>query len=193
MHREHIHFVTGRLAQHALEAILPSLAEEIGFRYTIDVLPITVAALMSPAWIAKHIQVPAQADRILIPGYCAGDLLPLTAAVPLAVEVGPRDLRQLPAYFSRDPVPPDYGDFDVQIIAEINHCPRLPLQEIRSQAALLARQGADIIDIGCLPGDPWPRLPMRWVFSARKVTACRSTVSTRERLPQPSRPERNWC
>jgi len=152
---EHIHFVTGRLAQHALEAVVPTLAQQVGFEYSIDVLPITVAALMSPAWIAKHIQVPATADRILIPGYCEGDLEPLTSQVNLPIDVGPRDLRQLPAYFSRDPVPLDYGDFDLQIIAEINHCPRLSLKEIRSQAASLRRDGADYIDIGCEPGKTW--------------------------------------
>jgi len=152
---EHIHFVTGRLAQHALEAVVPALAQEVGFTYSIDVLPITVAALMSPAWIAKHIQVPAAASRVLIPGYCEGDLQPLKTAINLPIDVGPRDLRQLPAYFSRDPTPLDYGDFDLQIIAEINHCPRLPLDEIRSQAAALRSDGADYIDVGCEPGPPW--------------------------------------
>jgi len=155
---EHIHFVTGRLAQHALSAIVPPLAAEAGFEYSIDVLPITVAALMSPAWIAKHIQVPAATTRILIPGYCAGDLEPLAAVVNQPVEVGPRDLRQLPTYFSRIPIPIDYGDFDLQIIAEINHCPRLSMEAIRKQAAALARDGADYIDVGCEPGRAWPEV-----------------------------------
>ncbi len=134
---------------------MPPLAEQVGFTYSIDVLPITVAALMSPAWIAKHIEVPASATRVLLPGYCAGDLQPLETAVGLPVDVGPRDLRQLPAYFSREPAPLDYGKHDVEIIAEINHCPRLELEEIRSRAASLRGDGADIIDIGCEPGHSW--------------------------------------
>ena len=44
MPREHIHFVTGRLAEHSLRRMVESLAGELGFRYSIDVLPITVAA-----------------------------------------------------------------------------------------------------------------------------------------------------
>jgi len=156
MKQEHIHFVTGRLAQHALETVVPQLAEQVGFEYSIDVLPITVAALMSPGWIAKHIQVPAAANRVLIPGYCEGDLEPLAARVNLPIDVGPRDLQQLPAYFLRDPMPIDYGDFDLQIIAEINNCPQLSQEYIRSQAAALARDGADLIDVGCDLGQAWP-------------------------------------
>jgi len=152
---EHIHFVTGRLAQHALEAVVAPLAKDVGFAYSIDVLPITVAALMSSEWIAKHIQVPASADRVLIPGYCEGNLQPLATAVGLPIDVGPRDLRQLPAYFSRAPEPLEYGQFDVEIIAEINHCPRLELGEIRNTAASLRSDGADWIDIGCEPGHFW--------------------------------------
>ena len=158
MTQEHIHFVTGRLAQHALEAVVPTLAEQVGFAYSIDVLPITVAALMSPEWIAKHIQAPAWATRVLIPGYCSGDLRPLEAAVALPIEVGPRDLRQLPIYFSREPIPLRYGECDLQILAEINHCPQLSWDEIQQQAAALRHAGADIIDIGCEPGRPWPQV-----------------------------------
>jgi len=156
MEHEHVHFVTGRLAQHALESLVPPLAAQVGFRYSIDVLPITVAALMTPAWIAKRIQVPDSATRVLIPGYCNGDLGPLELALQLPVERGPRDLRQLPTHFSREPLAVDYGKYDVEIIAEINHCPQLSLEEICGQAAALRADGADWIDVGCEPGRPWP-------------------------------------
>ena len=45
---EHIHFVTGRLAEHALARVVAQTAATAGFAYSIDVLPITVAALMTP-------------------------------------------------------------------------------------------------------------------------------------------------
>jgi dihydropteroate synthase-like protein len=155
MPREHIHFVTGRLAAHALKSVVAPLAEQAGFDYTVGVLPITVAALMTPEWIARHWRRPAEANRIIIPGYCEGDLTPLSKATAAAVERGPRDLRQLPAYFLREPPPADYGAWDIEIIAEINHCPRLSLNEILRQAAELARDGADVIDVGCEPGGAW--------------------------------------
>ncbi len=152
---EHIHFVTGRLAEHALRRLLPSLAADVGFSYSVDVLPITVAALMRPDWIAKHIRVPEGTSRVLLPGYCTGDLAMLQQTVAQPVEIGPRELNQLPAYFSRLPRHHDYGQFDIEILAEINHCPQLTLAEILSQAQALAAAGADWIDIGCQPGRTW--------------------------------------
>ena len=156
MEREHIHFVTGRLAEHALRSILVPLAEAAGFGYSVAVMPISVAALMTPAWIARHIAPPAETTRILLPGYCAGDTGPIDQRVQVPVAFGPRDLRQLPEYFGsgRDPQQ-QYGDFDIQILAEINHAPRLSLDEICATARQLAADGADLIDVGCEPGDPW--------------------------------------
>jgi dihydropteroate synthase-like protein len=153
--REHIHFVTGRLAEHSLRRIVDQLANEAGFGYSIDVLPITVAALMTPEWIAKRIQLPAGTTRVLVPGYCAEDLQPILAVSSVPVERGPRDLRDLPRFFDRKPAPQDYGSYDIEIIAEINHCPRLPLAEILSEARQLAADGADVIDVGCEPDGPW--------------------------------------
>ena len=155
MEREHVHFVTGRLAHHALESVVPPLAEKIGFCYSIEVLPITVAALMSPDWIAKHIQVPDSTTQVLIPGYCSGDLGPLESMLQLPVKRGPRDIQRLPHFFSRDPLPIDYGSYDIEIIAEINHCPQLSLPAILSQAAAFHADGADWIDLGCEPGEAW--------------------------------------
>jgi dihydropteroate synthase-like protein len=155
MPREHIHFVTGRLAEHSLRQVVERLAADVGFSYTIEVLPITVAALMTPEWIAQRIHVATDATRVVIPGYCAGDLKPIGEAASVPAERGPRDLRQLPDYFGRDPIPTDYGAYDIEIIAEINHCPRLALAEIRAVARQLAADGADIIDVGCEPDGPW--------------------------------------
>src|SRR3954469_20188357 len=151
MSPDHIHFVTGRLAEHSLRKTVESLAQEIGLRYSIDVLPITVAALMTPEWIAKRIKVPAETTRVLVPGYCSGDLASLQQAVRAPVERGPRDLRELPRFFGRASTPTDYGSYDIEIIAEINHCPQLSLSEIMVQAKQLADDGADLIDVGRAP------------------------------------------
>jgi dihydropteroate synthase-like protein len=156
MAREHIQFVTGRLAEHSLRQIVERLARDAGFEYTIDVMPITVAALMTTEWIARRIKVAPGVSRVLLPGYCTGDLNVLEQAVGVPVERGPRDLRQLPDFFGRAPLPSDYGHYDIEIIAEINHCPRLALADIRAQARQLAADGADVIDVGCEPEGPWP-------------------------------------
>jgi dihydropteroate synthase len=152
----HIHFVTGRLAEHSLRAVVAEIAPRVGFDYTIDVLPITVAALMTPEWIARHLQISPQATQVLLPGYCEGDLFPVQkAAGSVPVERGPRDLRRLNEYFTGQTAPTDYGAYDIAIIAEINHCPRLKLADILATAKQLAADGADLIDVGCDPGEPW--------------------------------------
>lgn len=153
---EHIHFVTGRLAEHALRAVVAEVAGAVGFTYSIEVLPISVAALMTPAWIARRFQPPPEATRILLPGHCAGDLEPLQAKVRVPLEFGPKDLRQLPEYFGHGAgPPPGYGTYDIEILAEINHAPRRPRSEILELARQLAADGADVIDVGCDPGEPW--------------------------------------
>ena len=53
-----IHFVTGKLAEHSLRQVLERLAPRVGFEYSIQVLNITVAALMTTLWIARRIAVP---------------------------------------------------------------------------------------------------------------------------------------
>ncbi|MCH5377814.1 MAG: DUF6513 domain-containing protein [Planctomycetes bacterium] len=156
MSREHIHFVTGRLAEHALRETVQRLAATADFDYSIGVMPITVAALMSLPWIASRLAAPPAATRVVLPGYCGGDLAPIHARCGIPVEVGPKDLRQLPEYFGQSAGRGnDYGAFDIRILAEINHAPRLTRDEILRQARRLADDGADLIDIGCDPGETW--------------------------------------
>ena len=74
MTREANHFVTGRLAESALRRVVADVAGAIDFDYSIEVLPITVAALMNPKWIAKHIRLAPGTTKVIIPGYCHGGL-----------------------------------------------------------------------------------------------------------------------
>jgi dihydropteroate synthase len=72
------------------------------------------------------------------------------------VDLGPEDLRDLPRFFGLDgPKADGYGAFDIEILAEINHAPTLPLDELLEQADRFAAEGADRIDLGCDPGGPW--------------------------------------
>lgn len=156
MTREHIHFVTGRLAEPSLRQVLAELAPQVEFDYSIGVLGISVAALMTPAWVARKLQTPPQTTRVMLPGHCAGDLAPVVAAAGAPVELGPKDLRELPEHFGRSRgAPRDYGAYDVEILAEINHAPRLSRTQLLEEAASLAADGADVIDVGCEPGYVW--------------------------------------
>ncbi len=151
-----IHFVTGKLAEHSLRQVLERLAPRVGFEYSIQVLNITVAALMTTPWIARRLAVPPGTSRVLIPGSCRGPLDIFAEVTPLPVERGPEDLRRLDEFFgqqSRDLSA--YGEYDIEIIAEINHAPRLSAAELLAEARRLWDDGADRIDVGCDPGSVW--------------------------------------
>ena len=154
--RPHIHFVTGKLAEHSLRQVLERLAPRAGFTYSVQVLNITVAALMTTPWIARRLEVPEGATRVLIPGGCRGPLEPFAEVTPVPVDRGPEDLRCLDEFFgqqARDRA--DYGAFDIEIIAEINHAPQLAAADLLAEARRLAAAGADRIDVGCDPGGVW--------------------------------------
>jgi len=155
-----IHFVTGRLAEHSLRRLLAELAPRAGFEFTVEVLNITVAALLTTEWVAPRIQIPAGTGEVMLPGYCSGELAVVQAVVarqsPGAFVVrGPKDLRQLPEFFGQAARRDDYGAHSIEILAEINHAPRLKLAEIVAQAQRMKRDGADLIDLGCDPGQCW--------------------------------------
>jgi dihydropteroate synthase len=150
-------FVTGRLAEFALRQVLEPLSKELGIEPRVAVLPITVAALMTPTWIAKRLTVPPDTDRIILPGACRGDLESIRSIAGTAtVEVGPDDLRDLPTFFGQDADRlAGYGNFDIEILAEINHAPRLSHDQLISEAERFVAEGADWIDVGCEPGTTW--------------------------------------
>ena len=125
-------FVTGRLAEFALRGILDGLAACATFTAEVAVLPISVAALMTPKWVARYLEVPEGIDRVILPGHCRGDLsLIAEKARGSAVEQGPEDLRDLPRYLGHErPQEPGYGQYSIEILAEINHAPRLTRDEL---------------------------------------------------------------
>jgi dihydropteroate synthase-like protein len=154
---ERILFVTGKLAEPSLRRMLAELAPCAGFEAEVAVLPITVAALLTTAWVARHLNAPTNVQRVILPGYCRGELAEIESPPSARVERGPRDLRDLPEYFGQRPGPPsDYGRFDIEILAEINHAPTISRAGLLAEARSLRAEGADVIDVGCDPGSAWP-------------------------------------
>ncbi len=153
--RANMHCVTGKLAEVIVREKVAAVAQLHDFDYTVEVLPITVAALMTPKWIARHVQVPPTATQFIVPGYCGDSLDVLQQQLECPVIAGPRDIRMLNEFIGGEAQLDDYGKYDIEIIAEINHAPRLEFDEIRRKAQALRDAGADLVDIGCTPGEPW--------------------------------------
>jgi dihydropteroate synthase len=154
--RRRVLFVTGRLAEPALRRVLAGMPAELTCE--VAAMGITVAALMTTDWIARGLTVPAETDLVLIPGLCEGDPRAIADKVGVRVEKGPKDLREIPAYFGRAPAMAEYGAWDIEIAAEINNAPRLSLDAVRATAEYFRASGADVIDIGCTPGVAFPAL-----------------------------------
>ncbi len=155
----HYHFVTGRLAEAALREVVTKVASEIGFQFSVGVMPITVAALMTPKWLLRHLQPPTDCDAIVVPGYLAEATAEISQATQRKVIAGPTDLRQIPDFFGAKPTSSTVMDtYDIRILAEINHAPRLSLEQLVSTAQRLKSDGADFIDLGCDPGQRWSQV-----------------------------------
>lgn len=150
-----LHFVTGKLAEPSLRRVLADLAPRAGFSYTVEVLNITVAALMTCDWVARRLHVPPDATRVMLPGLCQGNLDHVRERSTAPVERGPKDLRDLPTALGAPAMSEEYGTYDIEILAEINHADRFPLKELLAESERLRAEGADVIDLGCTPGSRW--------------------------------------
>ena len=156
--RERVLLLTGRLA----EAVVKQTAAQVQGRAPVDfevhVLPITVAALMHTTWVERKLewQPEWRFDRVLLPGYCQGETAALTAKSGVPFERGPKDILDLPEFFGLGKRKPANLDrHDIEILAEINHAPRMSLDQILRLAEHYRQSGADRIDVGCIPGERW--------------------------------------
>src|SRR5262245_44546500 len=149
-------FVTGKLAEPSLRRVLADLAPRAGFEYEVKVLNITVAALMTTNWVARHLPRGMTGDGLFLPGFCRGEVDEVTRAAGVPAILGPRDLRDLPEFFGKSSgPPPEYGKFDIEILEEINNCPKKSPDVILAAARKYRDSGTDVIDIGCDPGGTW--------------------------------------
>ncbi len=157
---EKILFVTGRLAEPALRRTLTGLTLPGGFELL--VMPISVAALMTTPWIARHFllpdshprhrRVPPGCEALMLPGHCQGELSVLEEATGLPVIKGPVDLQNIPYHFGQERRLENYGAYRVQIIAEIQDALKLTGAALLHRAEYYRTTGADVIDLGITPG-----------------------------------------
>ncbi|MGI9305514.1 MAG: DUF6513 domain-containing protein [Gammaproteobacteria bacterium] len=157
MKPEHLLFLTGKLAHKSLQQVLEQL-QPTKFTYDIHALGVSVAALMTADMIKRRLEDIRGADRVIVPGRCRGDIEDLSRYLGIPVERGPEELKDLPAYFGKEPYRPDLSRHDVQIFAEIVEAPELSVAAIVARAGRYRQDGANVIDLGCLPDTPFPHL-----------------------------------
>ena len=154
---EHVLFLTGRLAYPSLCRVLEEMAHG-EFSYHVHDLGLSVAGLMTADMIQRRLEDSMDADRILVPGLCSGALEALSEKFGVPVVKGPKDLKDLPEFFGAKGTPTDLSVYSVRIFAEIVEAPNLSVEEIISQADAYRESGADVVDLGCLPGVDFPHM-----------------------------------
>lgn len=154
-------FLTGKLAEKSLHKVLSEVQKNPKtppFKYRVEQIGVSVAALMTPDMILRRLKQTGDADKLILPGLCQGDITSLEKQYGIPVERGPEDLKDLPQYFGHAGTKPDLSAYSVKIFAEIVEAPQLSVASILEKARYFIAQGANVIDLGCLPGVPFPHL-----------------------------------
>lgn len=151
---QNILFVTGRLSEASLREVVVKLSEKLKFRYEVAVPGIQVAALLHVNLLLRRLEVADHIDRVILPGWVQGDLGALEEKFGKPFARGPKDLHDLPEYFGLGKKKAVTLDrYSIDIIGEINHATRMPLEVVVAEAQSMSRDGADLIDVGCVPGE----------------------------------------
>ncbi len=153
---EHILFLTGKLAEKQLHSILESMQPD--FTYTVHQLGLKVAALMTADMIERRLTDTFGANRIIVPGRCRGDLTVLSEKLGIPVERGTEEVKDLPLLFGKKALRADLSRYQVKIFAEITDAPNLTIEQILKRALYYRKNGADVIDLGCLPSTDFPHM-----------------------------------
>jgi len=162
----HYLFLTGRMAQDNLQKQLQQLSSTAApaktFTWEVVNVGVKVAALMTESLLTKrlpellsHSETP---DKIFVPGLFGGETKALSETFSLPFEKGPKDLRDLPEFFGGPATVPDFTKHSCLIFAEIVDAPDLTVDGIIARARYYQQSGADVIDIGGLPGREFPHL-----------------------------------
>ena len=154
---ERILFLTGRLAHDSLCREIEGLENRM-FSWRVHELGLQVAGLMTADMIRRRLPAPEDVQRIIVPGLCGGEVEALSQVYGMPVERGPKDLKDLPEFFGTAGRTSDLGEHGVTIIAEIVDAPHMDVGRILERAAAYRADGADVIDLGCLPGVDFPHM-----------------------------------
>jgi dihydropteroate synthase len=150
-------FLTGKLAENNLRRVLADMAP-LDFDYRVHVFGVSVAALITDKMLLRRLKPDDLngIEQVILPGRCRGDLDALNAHFGVEFIRGPDEVADLPLHFGKARKTPDLSRHSVQIFAEIVDAPERDIESILARAEYYRSCGADIIDIGCLPEEPFP-------------------------------------
>ena len=154
---DHILFLTGKLAEKSLHKVLADM-QPTPFTYEVLNIGLNVAGLMTADLIRRRVPNTGRATRVVVPGRCRGDFAALKEHYGVEVERGPEEVKDLPEFFGKKKKQTDLSKYDVNIFAEIVDAPQLNVEGILKRAERYRNDGANVIDLGCLPDTPFPHL-----------------------------------
>ena len=154
---EKVVLVTGSLAEPRLKRLSRDLVSE-DVDITVHSIGVKVAALMTTEIVERRLTLDSGTDRVVMPGRFRGDIERLSGFFGTRFERGPDELADLPEFFGKAGKPVDLTRHDVLIFAEIVDATLMTPEQIVERGRMLRAQGADVIDLGCLPDSPFPHL-----------------------------------
>ncbi|MGA0531164.1 DUF6513 domain-containing protein [Hansschlegelia sp. KR7-227] len=157
MSAEKVALITGSLAETRLTRLADELRGETLDPVVLNV-GVKVAALMTAEIVERRLTLPESVVRAVMPGRFRGDLDRLQAHFGVPFERGPEELADLPGFFGRGGLEPDLSRHDCLIFAEIVDATVLSTADIVARATSLKADGADVIDLGCMPDTPFGHL-----------------------------------
>jgi len=175
MSGEKVALVTGSLAEARLVKLAEQLASEALQPQVVNV-GVKVAALMTAEIIERRLTLPENVDRAVMPGRFRGDLERLSRHFGVPFVRGPEELADLPAFFGRGGVEPDLSRHDCAIFAEIVDATTLDVDGILERARALRAEGADVVDLGCMPDTEFPHLEA--TIAALIADGCKVSVDS---------------
>ncbi len=154
---ERVVLLTGSLAEPRVTKIAETLTDQ-------DLMPVVVnigvkvAALMTTQIVERRLTLPEGVDRVVMPGRFRGDIEHLSNRFGVPFHRGPEEAADIPDYFGKGGAKTDLSHHDVTLFAEIVDATRLSIPDLVARARALQADGADVIDLGALPDDPFADL-----------------------------------
>jgi len=154
---EKVALITGSLAEPRLTRIAAEIADATLEPVVVNV-GVKVAALMTAEIVERRLKIPEGVDRVLMPGRFRGDLDRLERFFGVPFARGPDEISDLPDYFGQAKRALDFSRHSTTIFAEIVDATVLDVPAILARAQFLIGEGADVIDLGCMPDTEFPHL-----------------------------------